>query len=65
MNDLIQIPKMERMPYFDFLEMFAMFMVLWGHAIQHLQTGEVRNEPVHKFYIFIPSAYLYDHCQIL
>lgn len=53
------------MPYFDFLEMFAMFMVLWGHAIQHLQTGEVRNEPVHKFYIFIPSAYLYDHCQIL
>lgn len=37
-----------RMPFFDFLKMFAMFMVLWGHAIQHLQTGEVWNEPMHK-----------------
>lgn len=33
--------KLGRMSFFDFLKMFAMFMVLWGHAIQHLQTGEV------------------------
>lgn len=37
-----------RLPFFDFLKMFAIFMVLWGHAIQHLQTGEVWNEPMHK-----------------
>lgn len=42
-------PKIERLPFFDFLKMFAMFMVLWGHCIQHLQTGEVWNEPMHKF----------------
>ena len=62
---MIQPLKVERMPYFDFLKIFALFMVLWGHTIQHLQTGEVWNEPVHKFYILIPSASLYDHCQIL
>lgn len=40
--------KVGRFPFFDFLKMFAMFMVLWGHCIQHLQTGEVWNEPMHK-----------------
>lgn len=28
--------KLGRMPFFDFLKMFAMFMVLWGHAIMKL-----------------------------
>lgn len=41
--------KLGRMPFFDFLKMFAMFMVLWGHAIQHLQTGDVWGESMHKF----------------
>lgn len=45
----INVEKIGRMPFFDFLKMFAMFMVLWGHCIQHLQTGEVWNEPMHKF----------------
>lgn len=40
--------KIGRLPFFDFLKMFAMFMVLWGHCIQHLQTGEVWEEPMHK-----------------
>ena len=39
---------MERLPFFDFLKMFAMFFVLWGHAIQHLQSGEVWGETMHK-----------------
>ena len=33
--------KSQRLAFFDFLKMFAMFMVLWGHTIQHLQTGDV------------------------
>lgn len=41
--------KLGRMPFFDFLKMLAMFFVLWGHAIQHLQTGEVWGESMHKF----------------
>ena len=45
----IKVEKIGRMPFFDFLKMFAMFMVLWGHCIQHLQTGDVWNEPMHKF----------------
>lgn len=24
--------KIGRLPFFDFLKMFAMFMVLWGHC---------------------------------
>lgn len=40
--------KIGRMSFFDYLKMLAMFMVLWGYAIQHLQTGEVRDEPMHK-----------------
>ena len=44
----INVEKIGRMPFFDFLKMFAMFMVLWGHCIQHLQTGEVWNEPMHN-----------------
>ena len=36
------------MAFFDFLKMFAMFMVLWGHAIQHLQTGDVWGNIMHK-----------------
>lgn len=40
--------KIDRMPFFDYLKMLAMFIVLWGHAIQHLQTGEVWDEPMHK-----------------
>lgn len=40
--------KIGRLPFFDFLKMFAMFMVLWGHCIQHLQAGEVWEEPIHK-----------------
>lgn len=40
--------KIERLPFFDFLKMFAMFFVLWGHAIQHLQSGEVWDETMHK-----------------
>lgn len=26
----INVEKIGRMPFFDFLKMFAMFMVLWG-----------------------------------
>lgn len=44
----INTAKIGRLPFLDFLKMFAMFMVLWGHCIQHLQTGEVWNEPMHK-----------------
>ena len=49
MNDINGRHKVARLPFFDLLKMFAMFMVLWGHTIQHLQTGDVWNEPVHKF----------------
>lgn len=38
----------ERMPFFDFLKMLAMFFVIWGHCIQHLQSGEVWGETMHK-----------------
>lgn len=40
--------KCQRMAFFDYLKMFAMFMVLWGHAIQHLQTGDVWGNTMHK-----------------
>lgn len=45
----INTTKIERLPFFDFLKMFAMFMVLWGHCIQHLQSCEVWTEPLYKF----------------
>lgn len=40
--------KSQRLAFFDFLKMFAMFMVLWGHTIQHLQTGDVWGNSMHK-----------------
>lgn len=44
----LKIVKCRRMAFFDFLKMFAMFMVLWGHAIQHLQTSDVWGNIMHK-----------------
>lgn len=44
-----KIVKCQRMAFLDFLKMFAMFMVLWGHAIQHLQTDVCGKIYMYRF----------------
>ena len=60
----INVEKIGRMPFFDFLKMFAMLMVLWGHCIQHLQTGEVWNEPMHKFIYTFSLTVVHDDSRL-
>lgn len=33
---------------FDALKLFAIFMVLWGHAIQYLRSSNFTEEPVYR-----------------
>lgn len=33
---------------FDALKLFAIFMVLWGHAIQYLRSSDFTEEPVYR-----------------
>lgn len=44
----IQTQIKERDIVFDALKFFAIFLVLWGHAIQHLSTREYFDEPVYR-----------------
>lgn len=54
MSQLITIPT-SRLRAFDILKFFAIFLVLWGHSIQYLTSGEFVDKPV---YIFIYSFHM-------
>ena len=41
-------PIIYRDPTFDALKFFAIFLVLWGHAIQYLVSTEYYDEPVYR-----------------
>lgn len=41
-------PITHRDPAFDALKFFAIFLVLWGHAIQHLVSTEYYDEPIYR-----------------
>ena len=38
-----------RIQWMDALKLFAIFLVLWGHAVQHLLSSEPATEPVYRF----------------
>lgn len=44
-----------RIKSFDVLKFFAIFLVLWGHSIQYLTSGEFIDKPV---YIYIYSFHM-------
>ncbi|WP_298073482.1 acyltransferase family protein [uncultured Bacteroides sp.] len=37
-----------RIKWLDALKLFAIFLVLWGHAVQHLLSSEYWDEPVYR-----------------
>lgn len=41
--------KKERILWLDLLKAFAIFLVLWGHCIQHLLPTEATEEPMYRF----------------
>lgn len=43
-----KIPQ-PRLRSFDALKLFAIFLVLWGHSIQYLQSGHYADEPVYRY----------------
>ena len=38
-----------RLPYFDVLKLFAIFLVLWGHCIQYFLSSQYSDEPVYRY----------------
>lgn len=40
--------KPQRIILFDALKLFAIFLVLWGHVIQHLLSSDYQDEPVYR-----------------
>ena len=39
----------KRLPYFDVLKLFAIFLVLWGHCIQYFLSSQYSDEPVYRY----------------
>ncbi len=39
----------KRLLSFDALKLFAIFLVLWGHCIQHLLSSDYQEEPVYRY----------------
>ncbi len=39
----------KRLLSFDALKLFAIFLVLWGHCVQHLLSSDYTTEPVYRY----------------
>lgn len=48
MPETISVKSAKRIEYLDILKFFAIFLVLWGHCIQHLLSIGTAD-PVHRF----------------
>lgn len=41
-------PALQRLQSMDALKFFAIFLVLWGHCVQYLISGEFADKPVYR-----------------
>ena len=48
MTKPINTNNVARNKAFDVLKLFAIFLVVWGHCIQNLHSGDFYSEPVYK-----------------